>query len=323
MVREKKAASAIKAPSRAKPTTQSDTDDPPSFTDNQRKSKATGGQRRKPSGTQRSLKKPAPRSRHNTTDRDVNGDGTDEEGDGEENNNRNDGNDPVEANHLEENDNPGADVDEENGNPENNEEQAHAKEVNNDQEEAYKQAEIKLLKAKMKLLLIDTMKKKPGNLDAQVAKSERRLKSEVRELRERLAEGTEEPEPATGGKKGQSGRNNKKKDDPRKKGKYNPSKKLWAIHGIIKETTYNYLVVWKGEDEHGQPWDDSWVAKRQVNAAAKHDWAALRASEAKDRKEKHKELEEKLKSDGGQGQDQSEDEDEDDEDKDDDEDAVE
>ena len=323
MVREKKAASAIKAPSRAKPTTQSDTDDAPSFTDKQRKSKTSGGQRRKPSGTQRSLKKPAPRLQHNTTHGDVNGDRTDEEGDGEDNNDRNRGNHPVEANDLEENDNPGDNADEENGSPENNEEQANAKEVNNDQEEAYKQAETKLLKAKMKLLLIETMKKKPGNLDAQVARSERRLNSEVRELRERLAEETEEPEPATGGKKGQSGRNNKKKDDPSKKGKSDPSKKLWAIHGIIKETTYNYLVVWKGEDEHGQPWEDSWVAKRQVNAAAKHDWAALRASEAKDRREKHKELEEKLKSDGGQGQDQPEDEDEDDEDKDDDEDAVE
>ena len=215
--------------------------------------------------------------------------------------------------------------DEENGSPENNEEQANAKEVNNDQEEAYKQAETKLLKAKMKLLLIETMKKKPGNLDVQVARSERRLNSEVRELRERLAEETEEPESAAGGKKGKSGRNNnKKKDDPSKKGKSDPSKKLWAIHGIIKETTYNYLVVWKGEDEHGQPWDDSWVAKRQVNAAAKHDWAALRASEAKDRREKHKELEEKLKNDRGTGQNQpEEEEDEEDEDEDDDEDADE
>lgn len=316
MVREKKAASA-KAPSRAKPTTQSDTDNPPSFTDDQRKSKASGGQRRKPSNTQRSSKKPAPRPRHNTTDGDNNGDGTDEERDGGDSNYRNRGNDPVEANDLEENDNPGENGDEENGSPENNEEQANAKEINNDQEEAYKQAETKLLKAKMKLLLIETMKKKPGNLDAQVARSERRLNSEVRELRERLAEETEESEPATGGKKGQSGRNNKKKDDPSKKGKSDISKKLWAIHGIIKETTYNYLVVWKGEDEHGQPWDDSWVTKRQVNAAAKHEWAALRASEAKDRREKYKELEEKLKKDGGQGQDQSEDEDEEEEEDDD------
>ena len=317
MVREKKAASAIKAPSRAKPTTQSDTDDPPSFTDNQRKSKATGSQRRNPSGSQRSSKKPAPRPRHNTTHGDVNGDRTDEEGDGEDNNDRNRGNHPVEANDLEENDNPGDNADEENGSPENNEEQANAKEVNNDQEEAYKQAETKLLKAKMKLLLIETMKKKPGNLDVQVARSERRLNSEVRELRERLAEETEEPESAAGGKKGKSGRNSKKKDDPSKKGKSDPSKKLWAIHGIIKETTYNYLVVWKGEDEHGQPWDDSWVTKRQVNAAAKHEWAALRASEAKDRREKYKELEEKLKKDGGQDQDQSEDEDEEEEEDDD------
>jgi hypothetical protein len=30
------------------------------------------------------------------------------------------------------------------------------------------------------------------------------------------------------------------------------------------------------------------VAKREVNAAAKHDWAMLRASEAKDQREKRK-----------------------------------
>jgi hypothetical protein len=64
---------------------------------------------------------------------------------------------------------------------------------------------------------------------------------------------------------------------------------LWAIHGIIKETTYHYLVVWKGEDEHGQPWEDSWVTKREVNAAAKRDWAALRAEVAAGVKKKRKE----------------------------------
>lgn len=147
----------------------------------------------------------------------------------------------------------------------------------------------------MKLLLIDKMKGKPGSLRPDVARSERRLNSEVRELRKRLVEETaSEPEDSkkknkTGNsKKGKSGSNKKGESDPsnNKKGKSTPRNKNWAIHGIIKESTYHYLVVWKGEDEDGQPGDDWWVAKREVNAAAKRDWAALRASEAKDKREK-------------------------------------
>lgn len=62
------------------------------------------------------------------------------------------------------------------------------------------------------------------------------------------------------------------------------------IHGIIKESSYHYLIVWKGEDENGQPWDDWWGAKGEANAAAKRDWATLRASEAKDQRKKRKEF---------------------------------
>lgn len=309
MVRLKKPASDIRALSRAKPATQSDTDDPSSVADDQRKTKATGGQRRGTSGTQRSSKKPAPQPRHNMTDEDVDGDGIDEEDDGEDNNDRNDGNDPVEDN------------DEENDNPGNNTERPNTERVNDDdqeqkEEETYKQAEIQLLKAKMKLLLIEKMKKEPGKLGSQDVRSERRLKSEVRKLREQLAEETEEPAPAAGEKKN-SDASEKDKPVRNKQDKSDPSRKLWSIHGIIKETTYHYLVVWKGADENGQPWDDWWVAKREVNAAAKRDWAALRASESKDRRKKREKWEkfERAKAQkraSSKGQDPSEDGDEDD-----------
>jgi hypothetical protein len=118
-----------------------------------------------------------------------------------------------------------------------------------------------MLIAKTELLLIEQKKKKDGGLRPEVARSEQRLIFEVRELRDWLAKETREQE-AAGGKKKKSSRSKKVKPDPNK---------LWAIHGIIKETKYHYLVVWKGEDEHGQPWDDSCVAKREVNAAAKRD----------------------------------------------------
>lgn len=107
MVSLKRPASGIKAPSGPKPTTQSDTDDSSSVADDQRKTKATGGQRRKPSGTQWSSKKPAPRSRYNTTNADVDGNAIDEEDEDEDDNDRNDGNGPVVNNDEEENDNPG------------------------------------------------------------------------------------------------------------------------------------------------------------------------------------------------------------------------
>lgn len=295
MVRLKKPASGIKALSRAKPATQSDTDDSSSVADDQRKTKATGGQRRKPSDTQRSSKKPAPRPRPKTTNENGDSDAIDEEDGGEGNNDRNDDNNPAEANYHEHNGNPGT-----------NDNQANAGEAKDDdeeeEEETYKQVETALLKTKRQLLLIEKMKKKPGSLRPEVARSERRLNSEVRELRERLAEETiAEPEDGKkknktdNSKKGKSGSNEKGRSDPSnnkgksdsgKKGKSDSSKKLWAIHGIIKESTYHYLVVWKGEDENGQPWDDWWVTKREVNAAAKRDWAALRASEAKDRRKK-------------------------------------
>lgn len=107
----------------------------------------------------------------------------------------------------------------------------------------------------MKLLLIENMKTKPGKLGPQDVRSERHLKSEVRKLREQLAEETEEEEPAAGEKKNSD---HSKKDKPVRNKKTNSesSKKLWAIHGIIKETTYHYLVVWTGANENGQPWDD-------------------------------------------------------------------
>jgi hypothetical protein len=179
-----------------------------------------------------------------------------------------------------------------------------------------------MLIAKTKLLLIEQKKKTDGGLRPEVARSEQRLISEVRELRDWLAKETGKQE-AAGGKKKKSSRSKKVKPDPNK---------LWAIHGIIKETTYHYLVVWKDEDEHGQPWDDSWVAKRDVNAAAKRDWATLRsevASHMKKKREEWEALEEARKkaedrsrasSKGGvehEGEEDDEDEDEDDYEKDD------
>ncbi|GAB7323751.1 hypothetical protein MBLNU13_g07212t2 [Cladosporium sp. NU13] len=261
----------------------SDTDDSPSVADYQRETKATGGQRRKPTDTQRSSKKPAPRPRHNTTNADIDDNASDDETD----------------NNVEENDNPGDNDDEENDNPGTNDEQANAREANDeeDEEKTYKELETDLLKAKMQLLLVEKMKKKTRQ-----------------EFREQLAEEMEEAEEPTGGEKqGKPGRKKSGKSSPSKKSKSDFSKRLWAIHGIIKESTYHYLVVWRGEGEDGQPWDDWWVAKRDVNAAAKRDWAALRASEAKDRMKKREKCEKaKAKAQkhasckgqgGGQGQD--------------------
>lgn len=276
MVRLKKAASTIKAPSRAKPTAQPDTDDSYTVAEDYRKTKASGGQRRRASNTRRSSKKPAPRPRPNTTNENIDSDSIDEEDGGEANNDRDDDNDPAEA-----------DDHEENGNSGTNDDQAKDDE---EEEETYKQVETAFLKAKMKLLLIDKMKGKPGSLRPDVARSERRLNSEVRELRKRLVEETtSEPEDSkkknkTGNsKKAKSGSNKKGESDPsnNKKGKSTPRNKNWAIHGIIKESTYHYLVVWKGEDEDGQPWDDWWVAKREVNAAAKRDWGGVEGLRSK------------------------------------------
>ena len=276
MVREKKAVSSIKAPSRAKPRAQFNTDDSPAVADNCRKTKPSDYWRCKAPGTQRPSKKPAPRLRHNTTDADVDGDAIDQEDDGEGDNDGNEGNDSVEDNNDEEDDNPVYTNGRASGDEEEEEEE---------EERAYEKLETELLKAKMNLLLIEQMKGKDGTMRAENARSERRLNSEVRELRAILAEETGDQEP-TGGEKEKSGSN-------KKKSKSDASKKLWPLHGIIKEISYHYLVVWKGADEDGQPWDDWWVAKRDVNAAAKRDWTALRASAAKDRREKHKTREER------------------------------
>ena len=265
MVRAKKAASGIEAPSRAKPTTKSDTDDSRSVPDDHRKTKASAGQYHKASRNQRQSKKPAPRPRHDTPDADVDGDaieeeeeggggGGEEEGEEEEDEDNNDGNashDPIEDNDDQENNDDDEEEEEE-------------------EEDTYEAAETKMLKLKIKLHLIELKSKIPGGQNSQDVRHVRRMTNEVRELRERLAN---EDDQAS--------------DD----GNAKSSKKWWAIHGIIKETAYHYLIVWKGRDEHGQPWDDWWVAKREVNAAARHDWAALRASEAKDQREKRKEFE--------------------------------
>jgi hypothetical protein len=241
-----------------------------------------------------------------------------------------DDNDAVEDDGQENNDEEGAkDGQQNNDEGETDAREAKANEEEEDEEEnPCKQAETKMLLAKTKLLLLEQRKRKDGGLRRGDARSEQRLISKVRELRDWLAKETRKQEAADGKEKKKSGRNRKAKPDPNK---------LWAIHGIIKETTYHYLVVWKGDDEHGQPWDDSWVAKGEVNASAKHDWAALRREVASHKKKKREEweaLEEARKKAEGrrrassrvQGRAESEDEDEDengDEDEDEDEDGDE
>jgi hypothetical protein len=303
MIRLKKAASAIKDLSQAKPTTQqSDTDDSSSVADEHDKMKASAGQRHKPDGSQRPSKKAAPQSRHSDVI-DGNEDGDDNDG--------NDDNAPVEEDEEEvdneDNDGQGNDEEEEEEEEEEanaegsntkaasskkpNTKKANAEEAKANEEEEegegdpYKQAETKMLIAKTKLLLLKQKKKKDGGLRRGDARSEQHLISKVQELRDWLARETKKQEAA-----GDKEKKKKKKSKPSKKAKPDPNK-LWAIHGIIKETTYHYLVVWKGEDEDGQPWDDSWVAKGEVNASAKHDWAALRREVASHKKEKRKEWE--------------------------------
>jgi hypothetical protein len=218
MVRAKKAASGIKAPSRAKPTIQSDTDDSRSVSDDRRKTKASASQDREASGSQRQSKKPAPRPRQVTTEADVDGDaieeGKEEEEEDEDNNDGNDSNDPVEDNDDQENND---DVEEE---------------EEEEEEDTYEAVETKMLKLETKLHLLEIKKKKSGgSLNPQDERQVRRLTNDVRELRERLAKEEPASDDATAG----------------------PGKKWWAIHGIIRETAYHYLIVWKGEDEHGQP----------------------------------------------------------------------
>lgn len=245
----------------------------------------SAGQRRKPSGAQTSSKKPASRPRHKTKNADVDDDAVDEDEDGEDNYDK-DGNDPVEDDEEEVNNNEDNDDQENHEEEEANAEGANAAKSNDDEEEEeeedpYKQAETKMLLAKTKILLIEQKKEKDGGLRRRDARSEQRLISEVQELRDWLAGETRKQEVASDEKK-KAVRNKKAKPDPNK---------LWAIHGIIKETTYHYLVVWRGEDEHGQPWDDSWVAKGEVNASAMYDWAALRREVASHKKKKREEWE--------------------------------
>jgi hypothetical protein len=70
------------------------------------------------------------------------------------------------------------------------------------------------------------------------------------------------------------------------KSELGPSAGLYPIHGIIKESTRHFLAVWKGVDENDndRPWNDWWVAKREVNVAAKNEWKVLRAEDARRRK---------------------------------------
>ncbi len=41
-------------------------------------------------------------------------------------------------------------------------------------------------------------------------------------------------------------------------------KDTWPAEEILREKNGLYLIKWKGEDPQGNPWEDSWVKKRDV-----------------------------------------------------------
>jgi len=308
MMGNKKTTSTAKAASRAKPiakpTTESDAEDSFPVIDHQRKMKMPGSQHGRASGAQRQSKKPAPQTRDKSIDAnsdsyEVNEEANDEEDD--------DDSDPVEDEDAAQNNSAAQNNDEDDGSTASETESFMAERGNKGRQSVrkmtYEQAETEMLIHKIKLLVIDNMRKRYSNLDPSVAKTERYKQYMVRQLRKRLAE-LEKDQPA---------------DNASKTKGSDAKNKWWAMHGIIKESRKHYRVVWKGVDEHNQPWEDWWVPKRDVNESAKRDWRALRTLVAQKRQETLKKWEalEKARAEAGsqtsdqdqdddQGQDQAE-----------------
>ncbi len=49
-------------------------------------------------------------------------------------------------------------------------------------------------------------------------------------------------------------------------------KDTWPAEEILREKNGLYLIKWKGEDPQGNPWEDSWVKKRDVTDDLIQEW---------------------------------------------------
>lgn len=61
---------------------------------------------------------------------------------------------------------------------------------------------------------------------------------------------------------------------------------LWDVEKILNEKKGQYLIRWKGFDENGKPWDDSWVPKCDVTDDLISEWKALK----KEREERRRSM---------------------------------
>lgn len=54
--------------------------------------------------------------------------------------------------------------------------------------------------------------------------------------------------------------------------------RIWEVEGILAEKKGKFLVRWKGTDENGKPWPDSWLNREDITDDVVQEWRLKQAA---------------------------------------------